>query len=176
MNEYIKKYKNSSIMVAFTILIIIIDIKKIEGFYYVAALFIIDMAYLCILNTYQQCITDNNDCIIFDTKHHGGFFNNGCLDVWHIYHLLFWIIIGQLYPNKYIYVFIYSIIWECFEHIFYKKTCNIKGFFVGRIEDIITNMIGYTIGSYLNNRNKKKKENKKCFDTNDILLLKNNLF
>jgi len=92
----------------------------------------------------------NSQCIIGDTKQPNGFLSGGCWDIWHIYHVLFWIIMGLLAPNWYIAAAILSISWEFTEHIMFKfwfSRCD--SIFCGRLEDIAFNMIGYVIGSYV---------------------------
>lgn len=83
------------------------------------------------------------------------------IDKSHIMHLLFWTIFGIIFPKKYIYAFILSILWEIFEVLlvnipfFYKLTktywtlpetyWNEK--YTNKLLDIILNMTGYFIGS-----------------------------
>jgi hypothetical protein len=97
----------------------------------------------------NDCKQDNAECIIGSKKSHMGFSDNGCLDIWHIYHILFWLIIGQLLPNRYLLIFAMSIAWEMFEHFAFKMICKYEHPFCGRYEDILFNMIGYGIGSAL---------------------------
>lgn len=116
-------------------------------------IYIISMRYYrkqyMIKNNINPDELDNKECIIGSCKKFKGLMSNGCLDVWHLYHMLFWILFGILYPNKYILILFISITWEVSEHIY--GNCF-------RIEDIFINMISYIIGSYIaNNRNKIQK-------------------
>lgn len=92
---------------------------------------------------------NSNDCITQGVKKNNGIFANGCIDIWHIFHLIFWIIIGLLAPQKYILVLIISVIWELFEHFYFNaiKTCSDS--FCGRVEDVFLNILGYIIGSLI---------------------------
>ena len=92
---------------------------------------------------------ENNECIIGYVKSFAGIFTGGCLDVWHVYHVLFWIIIGQLAPGRFIMAFLASVGWEMTEHFGFKYICECRHFFCGRYEDVVLNMIGYGIGSAL---------------------------
>lgn len=90
---------------------------------------------------------ENHECIIGSVKKKEGIFYSGCFDIWHIYHVLLYIIIGLIFPNHYILILLISLIWEYIEHIFFKdfKFCN--QIFCGRYEDFILNLLGYYIGS-----------------------------
>lgn len=95
----------------------------------------------------------NNQCLIGTTKQIGGLLQGGCYDVWMVYHVLYWIIIGLLAPGYLLIAAIISICWELFEHIMFKyvyKICNAQ--VCGRIEDVVTNVVGYLIGSYISTR------------------------
>ena len=97
--------------------------------------------------------TDNRDeCLIHDikTKKEAGVLFGGCWDVWHVYHVLFWAIIGQLVPSApygYGIVILLSIGWESIEHVYFRSTGICTNAVCGRIEDPFLNLIGYTIGS-----------------------------
>jgi hypothetical protein len=98
--------------------------------------------------------TSDNQCLLGNTKKINGIFANGCFDVWHVYHLLFWVLIGLLIPNHFILIGFVSASWEIIEHLLFKNEKALFGIenrctrgFCGRIEDIVLNIIGYTIGS-----------------------------
>lgn len=93
---------------------------------------------------------NNKDCMFGKNKKYEGIFDRGCLDVWHLSHFVLWFIVGCTLPGYFIPVLIVSILWETGEHISFKyilKICD--GFYCGRIEDIILNVLGYAIGSRL---------------------------
>jgi hypothetical protein len=83
------------------------------------------------------------------------------IDIFHINHLLLWIILGILFPNKYIYAFVLSILWEIFEILLvkikflYKLTKKYwvvdetywNEIYMNKSFDIVLNMTGYVIGS-----------------------------
>ena len=113
---------------------------------------------ICILYILQffgpkkvESVSDKNkQCLIGNTKQTGGLLENGCLDIWMIYHVIFWIVLGLLSPNRFLLAFIIGISWEIVEHITFKhisKTCTTTT--CGRVEDVFLNMLGYAIGSYL---------------------------
>lgn len=94
--------------------------------------------------------TDNTHCITSGRKHYAGLLAGGCLDVWHITHVLFWALLGIVYPDKMYLAFALSVAWEVFEHVVFKyfvSVCN--SLFCGRVEDVMLNMIGYAIGSII---------------------------
>lgn len=88
---------------------------------------------------------------------------NKFLDGWGISHLVFFLILGYLYPQTQflIYSFILGVIWELIEysikdHPFYLSKCkynigtdNTKHWWYGRWQDIIMNSIGLLIGSFM---------------------------
>jgi len=97
---------------------------------------------------------NNTECIFGTTKKINGILYRGCVDVWHILHVLFWTIIGLLYPNEWLYASIISVGWELTEHAMFKGMGMCKDLLCGRIEDVFLNLLGYAIGSYLvNSRN-----------------------
>lgn len=90
-----------------------------------------------------------NECITGGEKQLSGVLANGCFDVWHMSHVIFWLLIGLLVPGQYNIALLISISWELIEHVMFKimKFCNNP--FCGRLEDIFLNMLGYTIGSLI---------------------------
>lgn len=67
--------------------------------------------------------------------------NNAKCDMWSIGHLLIYISIGYIFPNHYLFILILSILCEAFEYI--------VGWRARWICDVLTNMIGYILGSLL---------------------------
>ena len=100
---------------------------------------------------YNLKFDDNNDCIIGTTKLKQGVLHGGCIDIWHVYHLIFWTLIGILLPHRYLTVFAMSIAWELCEYFVFRIS-QCKASFCGRVEDIMLNMIGYAFGSFLAHR------------------------
>ena len=100
--------------------------------------------------THRKVINMNNDCIIGSNKKLNGILNGGCIDIWMVCHVLFWILIGLLSPNHWLIIVGLSISWELIEHGVFKyitKRCN--SYFCGRVEDIFFNLLGYGIGSMI---------------------------
>jgi len=89
----------------------------------------------------------NKTCIIGKTKKLEGIIFGGCVDYWHISHLILWFIVGKLSPNYHFIVVIVSVLWELFEHFCFKNYKKCKSIFCGRFEDIVLNILGYTVGS-----------------------------
>lgn len=68
--------------------------------------------------------SQNGQCLIGNNKYYSGLMWNSCIDIWHLYHLLLWILIGLLSPKYLIYVIIFSVIWESLEHFASIQLCN----------------------------------------------------
>jgi hypothetical protein len=143
--------KYQIILLIYLCAIPIIYLKKIKS----ATIAIITI-FMCLLvifkfqsNNTNVCELKHNECLIGSKKSTMGFLDGGCLDIWHIYHILLWIIIGQLLPNRYLLVFAISVGWEMFEHFGFKMACGYEIHFCGRYEDVVFNMLGYGIGSAL---------------------------
>lgn len=92
---------------------------------------------------------EDHQCIVGAKKQINGLTGRGCLDVWHVLHVLLWALIGVLAPNHVIAALLTSIAWETFEHFIFARhavfACT--SLFCGRIEDVFLNMFGYAIGS-----------------------------
>lgn len=132
--------------------IIFVIILKIKSFYIAFVLIII----IGIINTFSwfdnknMNMNNNKECIIGKNKTVNGICFNGCFDLWHITHILLYIIIGIIYPDNYLLIFIISIIWEFYEDYMFKyiiKNSNCNDIICLRFEDIILNLFGYFIGS-----------------------------
>ena len=109
---------------------------------------------LCVIFIYVNGRINKTDanaqCLIGKEKKYQGLLGGGCFDVWHVQHVLFWIIIGILWPGHIGTAFMLSVGWELLEHIFFKYRIHAcRDFFCGRYEDILANMIGYLIGMKL---------------------------
>jgi hypothetical protein len=125
---------------------------------------------LCITSIYviYELVTSNkkcddigsslHECLVGDTKSYVGLFDNGCIDVWHVKHMLLWFLIGMLSPNYIELVFYASVFYEISEHILFKYVCNKEALFCGRIEDIIINVTCYYLGSYVRNKQNEKQK------------------
>lgn len=73
------------------------------------------------------------------------------INLWSIVHILLYILIGLVLPNKWLLIILFSLIWEIYEYIMSRLT-NDKYYnesFINRILDIIFNLIGYYIGNLL---------------------------
>jgi len=142
----------SNIYIGIIVLVIIIVcllsiFKKLRGGYY-ATLAICLCVLVLYINEDLNKIDPNKMCLIGSVKKYQGLFGGGCLDIWHVQHVLFWMIIGILWPGHIGMVLLLSIAWELLEHIFFKYRKNLcQDFFCGRYEDIIANVIGYIFAS-----------------------------
>jgi len=86
------------------------------------------------------------------------------LDGWGISHLLFFALLGYLFPKQLLFSFFLGVIWELVEysmkdHPFYLTKCNYnmkthegEGWWYGRWQDIVMNTAGLWIGSALRTR------------------------
>ena len=88
---------------------------------------------------------------------------NKPIDILSLIHLIIWIVIGSCFPNYYLYALLFSILFELFEYMLVKVNIFYvlmkKYWFIpekywneaiyNKIIDIIINMIGYCIGSYI---------------------------
>lgn len=76
---------------------------------------------------------------------------DGCVDTMHLNHVLLYSAIGLLVPYvAWPWVLALSVGWELAEHLFFKHVageCAAACCF--RSEDVVLNMLGYAIGSYL---------------------------
>ena len=124
-------------------------------------LLIIICPLLITLYGYYRCknIETHKDVLSFEL------FNNSSkkygLDGWSISHLLFYMLLGYLFPNKIILTLSLGIIWELFEtyigiykpYIFQEfgfcSTDISNVWWYGKFSDIIVNFIGFIIGQYL---------------------------
>lgn len=92
---------------------------------------------------------ENNQCLIGENKKKEGLTQNGCLDIWHIYHFQLWLLIGLLAPGYFELVLGISVGWEILESIVFKYMGECSSKFCGRPEDIVINVIAYVIGSQI---------------------------
>lgn len=110
-------------------------------------------AGIIIANVVKRTCDNNNSlvskqqCLLGNTKLYNGLFHGGCLDVFHILHILLWFLVGQLMPNRLMLILFLSISWETLEHFGFQYLCKTKNKFQGRIEDIFLNLLGYYLGS-----------------------------
>jgi len=135
-------------------LIVLALIFNIRGFFYACILLIILGISHTIPWFNKNEIINHDECIIGKNKTINGVLFNGCLDFWHIAHILLYILVGILYANNYILILVISIIWEFYEHLMFKyliKKSNCNELSCMRIEDIFLNLFGYFIGSFIGN-------------------------
>ena len=138
-------------LVTLIITIFLIKTYKLKG-HKIAGMcfFVCGMFILVVSNLHHN---QNNDCLLGHTKQFEGIQLGGCIDVWHVYHLLFWMIIGMLVPRQYVLAFLIGVSWELLEHFSNTSEKAKNNIFKARYEDVIVNMIGYTIGSIIVTKN-----------------------
>lgn len=149
---------NSEVIMAMTLILVglVSYFKKIRGlqpalFYMLTVMTVLVFTwYMSIdMNTFRKDGVQTG--CLFKSGYNAkinGLFHGGCVDVWHILHLLLYLNAGIIYPGKYLLFFIVSVSWEFFEHfVFNGRACSDP--YCGRIEDILINMAGYWIGSTL---------------------------
>jgi hypothetical protein len=141
------------VIAIYILLIIFIYIYKIKSTY-IALAFLLSTGIFIIISWNTKNSNNYDACLLKFGKNNkstkGGLLFGGCIEYWHVLHMLLYVIIGLLMPNYYLFILIVSILWELFEHVSFKyilRHCN--SMFCGRVEDIFLNMIGYIIGSYL---------------------------
>lgn len=141
----------SLFVVVFSIIsIILTSILNIRGFFIVVIILIILGIVITFLWFNVKELINHRECLIGDNKKINGLLFNGCIDYYHILHVLLFIQIGILYPNNYLIIVIISILWELYEHFMFKfiiKNSNCIDYICLRIEDIFLNLLGYFIGS-----------------------------
>jgi hypothetical protein len=138
------------IIYLYLFLIFLTIIFKIRGFIFAFLLLIILGIFHTIPWFNKNSIINHSECLIGTEKKINGVIFNGCLDYWHVAHVILYILIGLLYPNDYLFVLVISIIWEVYEHFMFKyiiKKSNCNENSCLRIEDIFLNLFGYFIGS-----------------------------
>jgi hypothetical protein len=148
-----------SLLISITI---IVYITKVQGTVFAIVAIGACLAYI-VVNTARRKFTDptignGTECLYGEAKQAAGILGSGCIDIWHLYHLIFWVLIGLLMPNAHLTILGLSVAWELTEHIaiiVVRGGCDSP--FCGRVEDVFTNMIGYTIGSYLSSQRPKSR-------------------
>ena len=149
----IVRIKNISILIILCVILIIVYKKNILNDYYALLILIISVLFIMFSKYFipaNNIGKDKNlDCIIGENKKYSGIFFSGCFEYWHVYHLLLWIIIGLLSPYHYWIALGLSIGWETCEHIYFKNDGSCTDFSCGRVEDVVLNMGGYFLGSYM---------------------------
>jgi hypothetical protein len=149
-------YINRIIIVLYICLIYYVYKNKIRGYKYsVAVLVVVGIAILFgwYLGVHKVTSFRKKSCLINNkvgkSSNTSGIFFNSCLDFWHLTHLLMWILIGIMTPNKYILVLMIGILWEFVEHRQFSNDGSCTSPVCWRIEDIFINMVGYAIGSMI---------------------------
>lgn len=152
-------YIYNSLILFYIFLISVAIIYKIRSFW--LAFIVISINIIVIISAWifkvkNEIRNVNHECIFKLNKKwnmekiDSGIFYKSCIDYWHIFHILLYILIGILYPNQYILITILSILWELFEHYSFKYIvlfCSDP--ICGRLEDVFLNIIGYIIGNLL---------------------------
>lgn len=138
------------LVVFFIISIILTSILNIHGFLITVVFLIILVIVITFSWFILKELINHKECLIGNEKKVNGIFFKGCVDYYHILHVLLFIQIGILYPNNYLIIFLLSILWELYEDLMFKfviKKSNCNDFTCLRIEDIFLNLLGYFIGS-----------------------------
>jgi hypothetical protein len=101
-------------------------------------------------------------------------------DGWAVIHIMFYFIMGFVYPDQHMTILVIGIAWEFIETYFGQREFIIKSrkfkmstshgenetdpsseiFWYGRITDVVYNTIGYVSGCWLYNKIKKNNEKK----------------
>ena len=91
----------------------------------------------------------SHECLIGSIKKREGLLFDGCFDIYHVSHIILWFIVGLISPEYYGAAFLTGLAWELYEHVQFTKDGTCKAVICGRIEDIILNMAGYGLGSWI---------------------------
>lgn len=139
------------ILISLILSIFVVFTKKLKG--YKPLLWSLGICFIFIMKLQKLLMGDNynpnEECIISGAKKFNGMLFNGCFDIWHISHFLFYVIIGLLYPKKDAIIWMISIGWEVFEHFLFKYNGTCTDPLCLRYEDMFLNWIGYKVGEYL---------------------------
>ena len=141
-------------LICYISVILIVIFFKLKNHIYCYILILGCIIFIIFIGTINKIYyqNKNKECIIGNNKQLNGFYGAGCLDIWHIYHLLFWILLGIFVPNQIIICIFVSLSWELLEHIVFKSCKSCSDNICGRFEDPIINLIGYIIGSFIASR------------------------
>lgn len=147
---------NTGSIILYFVLIYIAYVYKVRGYVY-SAIILFAIFLVIIIGWYAGIhkldSLRRTSCIIGTPGRKRAMMNglmyDGCLDYWHITHVLMWLLIGILTPNKYLTVIILSILWEFIEHKQFSGDGSCPTAICFRLEDLGLNMIGYVIGSLL---------------------------
>ncbi len=130
--------------------------KKIHGYIYSGSILLIVMMVILIgwyAGIHKLDELRTKSCVIkFGVNNKtftNGMFFDGCFDIWHITHVLLWMLLGVITPHQYGLAILISVIWEVIEHIQFSRDGSCITPVCGRFEDLPLNMLGYVIGSYL---------------------------
>jgi len=143
------------IIILMLIIIPITHIFAIQNDYLAVIILLIALLWI-IYGWLKRCennevttVRQTGECLIGKEKKHAGIFFGGCFDIWHISHFLLWVLIGLLSPYHYWIAFGLSVGWEGYEHYKFKTDGSCTQILCGRVEDVVLNMGGYFLGSYM---------------------------
>jgi len=158
--------RNMSMIIILFIILLIVYKYNIQNDYLALLILVITILYI-VLGWLYKCQNKNNkiittknkyDCIIGQNKKYSGIFFGGCFEFWHVSHFLLWLIIGLLSPYHYWVALALSIGWEGYEHMHFKNNGSCTNFSCGRVEDVVLNMGGYFLGSYMRTKQNETKQ------------------
>lgn len=127
-------------------------VRKVE---YALVLLALAVAYIMggIVYSKKVGLDENTTCLVGSQKKNSGLLFGGCLDVWHVQHVLLWMIVGLIMPGRFLVVGGVSLMWEAIEHFAFKNVLgSCSDPLCGRVEDIVLNMVGYAVGTLLAKR------------------------
>jgi len=128
---------------------VLVVFKSIRGLNYAIIGICLCVIYINLYGKFVM-MDPNRQCLIGKEKKYSGLLDGGCLDVWHVQHLMFWFIIGILWPRHFWAVLVLSVAWEATEHVYLRYfSDNCSSVFCGRVEDVLTNMVGYALANML---------------------------
>ena len=110
---------------------------------------IIGWVYVYVTQTKERYRLASKSCLVGSMRKKNGLLYDGCFDIWHVYHVVFWALIGLLSPNNWYIVVCLAVSWELTEHVVFKYIFGMHDRFCGRVEDVFLNVIGYGIGSMI---------------------------
>lgn len=117
------------LIIIYILLIIFIYIYKIKSTY-IALAFLLTTGIVIIIGWNIEKYNKYDTCLLKFGKNNksekGGLLFGGCIEYWHVLHMLLYIIIGLLMPNYYLFILIVSILWELFEHVSFKYILDRK--------------------------------------------------
>lgn len=94
----------------------------------------------------------NNNKVLYEDK----------LDFWSVGHFVTYFIAGLFFPNKYLFVLVFSISCELFEYF---------AGYRGRMSDLYVNLLGYYLGSIINHKKLDDVNIKFCINKKNYIII-----